>query len=97
MSAPVTSVFGASAPAASPFGTNTLTPVTAAKDGITGTLTPALIASAPSLYQTGVNPYDANLPKNYLELLPESAKVTFAKDMFECGDIPEWIPPMEMR
>ncbi|KAG8925190.1 hypothetical protein FRC02_009867 [Tulasnella sp. 418] len=38
------------------------------------------------------------LPPNYLEVLPQQIKDAFAReDEFEWMNVPEWIPPLEMR
>lgn len=41
--------------------------------------------------------YDALLPDNYLQILPKQARDAFESKKFEWGQIPEWIPPKELR
>ncbi|EGO20484.1 hypothetical protein SERLADRAFT_476712 [Serpula lacrymans var. lacrymans S7.9] len=41
--------------------------------------------------------YGALLPPNYFDILPEAVKTAFQSDKFEWGNVPEWIPPREVR
>ncbi|KAN0132525.1 hypothetical protein V8E53_009541 [Lactarius tabidus] len=50
-----------------------------------------------STYKPGLNPYDALLPANYSSLLPDSVRAAFAAPRFSWGNVPDWIPPMDMR
>ncbi|KAI0355454.1 hypothetical protein OH77DRAFT_1403224, partial [Trametes cingulata] len=52
-----------------------------------------------ALYKPGATQYDELLPPNYMELLPKTALEAFRaeRDAFEWGNIPEWIPPKELR
>ncbi|KAI0371465.1 hypothetical protein BV20DRAFT_942090, partial [Pilatotrama ljubarskyi] len=52
-----------------------------------------------ALYKPGATVYDELLPPNYIELLPKGALEAFKQegDAFEWGNIPEWIPPKELR
>ncbi|KDQ15489.1 hypothetical protein BOTBODRAFT_65540 [Botryobasidium botryosum FD-172 SS1] len=43
------------------------------------------------------DPFASLLPPNYLEILPQSLRAAFESDEFEWGNIPEWIPPTELR
>ncbi|KAI0832871.1 hypothetical protein BC628DRAFT_1309575, partial [Trametes gibbosa] len=56
-------------------------------------------ARAKALYRPGATKYDDLLPENYIQLLPKAALDAFRadSDRFEWGDIPEWIPPKELR
>ena len=45
----------------------------------------------------GLDKYDALLPENYIDLIPKKAREAFEAKKFECGNIPEWIPPKELR
>lgn len=54
-------------------------------------------ANARSTYKPGLDKYDALLPPDYMSLLPQKAKEAFQAAKFEWGNVPEWVPPMEMR
>jgi nucleoporin NUP42 len=41
--------------------------------------------------------YDALLPENYMQLLPQAVKASFESEKFVWGNVPEWIPPKELR
>ena len=45
----------------------------------------------------GLDKYDALLPENYIDLIPKKAREAFEAKKFEWGNIPEWIPPKELR
>ncbi|TFY53223.1 hypothetical protein EVG20_g10215 [Dentipellis fragilis] len=45
----------------------------------------------------GLDKYDALLPPNYTQLLPKTVREAFEAPKFEWGNIPEWVPPVEMR
>ena len=47
--------------------------------------------------RVGANPYDSLLPPNYLQLLPKNVREAFEKKEFDWGEVPEWVPPMELR
>jgi nucleoporin NUP42 len=49
------------------------------------------------VYKPGLDKYDALLPDNYVEIIPESAKEAFKNPKFTWGNIPEWVPPKELR
>ncbi|PFH50402.1 hypothetical protein AMATHDRAFT_40861 [Amanita thiersii Skay4041] len=53
--------------------------------------------SPSGLYKAGATPYDQQLPPNYVEVVPKAALEAFGKKRFEWGDVPEWVPPLEMR
>jgi nucleoporin NUP42 len=102
----LTSAFGSTAPVTSAFGTAARPPAfgqpltvntggQSGAQGFNGAL-PTLSAgvSAPA----APDPYAHLLPPNYIQTLPESIKAAFAREEdFEWGNIPEWIPPTEMR
>ncbi|KAI9057654.1 hypothetical protein FKP32DRAFT_1583455, partial [Trametes sanguinea] len=52
-----------------------------------------------ALYKPGATKYDELLPPNYIELLPQAALDAFRGegDKFDWANIPEWIPPKELR
>ncbi|EIW61526.1 uncharacterized protein TRAVEDRAFT_117152, partial [Trametes versicolor FP-101664 SS1] len=56
-------------------------------------------ARAHASYRPGVSKYDDLLPPNYMELLPKAALEAFSadSDRFDWANIPEWIPPKELR
>lgn len=54
-------------------------------------------SNAKSTYKPGLNPYDALLPANYSSLLPDSVRAAFAAPRFTWDNVPDWIPPLDMR
>ena len=50
-------------------------------------------------YRPGATKYDDLLPPNYVDLLPKAALEAFKSDSekFEWNNIPEWVPPKEVR
>jgi nucleoporin NUP42 len=50
-----------------------------------------------SPYKPDIDKYDAMLPSNYLQLLPQAVKAAFESKKFTWGNVPEWIPPKELR
>ncbi|KAI9513218.1 hypothetical protein F5148DRAFT_1278954 [Russula earlei] len=54
-------------------------------------------ANAKSTYKPGRDPYDSLLPANYSSLLPENVRTAFAAPRFSWDNVPDWIPPMDMR
>ena len=54
-------------------------------------------ARTKSVYQPGSTPYDQQIPSNYKEALPKTVVQAFESQKFEWGDIPEWVPPVEVR
>jgi len=52
---------------------------------------------AKSIYKPDSTPYDQQIPLNYKEALPKSVVQAFENQKFEWGDIPEWVPPVEVR
>lgn len=48
-------------------------------------------------YRPGLIPHDKNLPPNYAEVLPEKMMVAFKAMKFEWGNVPVWVPPVEVR
>lgn len=54
-------------------------------------------SNAKSTYKPGLNPYDALLPANYSSLIPDSVRAAFAAPRFSWGNVPDWIPPTDMR
>ena len=51
------------------------------------------------LYRPGATKYDDLLPANYAELVPKAALEAFksSSEKFEWGEVPEWVPPKELR
>lgn len=43
------------------------------------------------------DPSAAQLPPNYLDMLPPDVRAAFDAERFEFGKIPTWIPPIELR
>ena len=54
-------------------------------------------ANAKSTYKPGLNPYDALLPPNYSSLLPDNVRAAFTAPRFSWDNVPDWIPPLDMR
>jgi nucleoporin NUP42 len=54
-------------------------------------------ARTKSVFKPGSTPYDQQIPPNYKEALPKSVVQAFESQKFEWGDIPEWVPPVEVR
>ena len=50
-----------------------------------------------SVFKPGSTPYDEQIPSNYKETLPKSAVQAFESQNFEWGEVPEWVPPIEVR
>jgi nucleoporin NUP42 len=53
--------------------------------------------NAKSTYRPGLDPYDALLPANYSSLLPDDVRAAFAAPRFSWDNVPDWIPPLDMR
>jgi len=53
--------------------------------------------NAKSTYKPGLNPYDALLPPNYSSLLPDNVRAAFMAPRFSWDNVPDWIPPLDMR
>ena len=51
------------------------------------------------LYKPGRTKYDDLLPPNYVDLVPKAAMEAFRSESekFDWKNIPEWIPPKEVR
>jgi len=45
----------------------------------------------------GFTPYDSLLAPEYAKMIPERVVQAFMKDKFEFGQVPEWVPPIEVR
>ena len=59
---------------------------------------PPDFANAKSGYQPGATPYDQQLPSNYMNVvLPPLVLEAFKGPKFEWGNVPEWVPPLELR
>ncbi|THH14183.1 hypothetical protein EW146_g6130 [Bondarzewia mesenterica] len=58
---------------------------------------PPDFANAKSTYKPGLDKYDVLLPSDYLSLIPKSARDAFEATRFDWGNVPEWVPPTEMR
>jgi nucleoporin NUP42 len=54
-------------------------------------------ANAKSTYRPGSDPYDSLLPANYSSLLPDNVRAAFAAPQFSWDNVPDWIPPLDMR
>ena len=96
-----TSALGARAPAQqSAFG-QAVSPVS--QNGPTGGQKPHARSAAPdfvnakSTYRSGLNPYDTLLPANYSSLLPDNVRAAFMAPRFSWDNVPDWIPPLDMR
>jgi nucleoporin NUP42 len=50
-----------------------------------------------SVFKPGSTPYDQQIPSNYKETLPKSVVKAFESQNFEWGEVPEWVPPVEIR
>src|SRR5258708_3566209 len=50
---------------------------------------------APAPFVT--NPFDQLLPPNYIEIMPNNVREKFEAEEFSLGEIPEWIPPPQLR
>ncbi|TFK94892.1 hypothetical protein K466DRAFT_475338 [Polyporus arcularius HHB13444] len=50
-------------------------------------------------YRPGATKYDDLLPPNYVELVPKAALEAFRSESekFDWKNIPEWVPPKELR
>lgn len=68
-----------------------------------GTKPPPAVAGPPdfvnakSTYQPGKTPYDSQLPPDYIQKIPARALEAFKSKNFTWGEVPDWIPPLEMR
>ncbi len=54
-------------------------------------------ANVKSTYRPGLDPYDSLLPANYSSLLPDNVRAAFAASQFSWDNVPDWIPPSDMR
>ena len=94
------SVFGAAPAQQSPFGQAGL-PVS--QGGPTDAPKPHAKSTAPdfatakSTFRPGFDPYDSLLPANYSSLLPDNVRAAFAASRFSWDNVPDWIPPLDMR
>ena len=50
-----------------------------------------------ALYKAGSTPYDAQLPANYADAIPKEMIEAYKSKVFEFGNVPECMPPLEMR
>ena len=50
-----------------------------------------------SVFKPGSTPYDQQIPSNYKEELPKSVVQAFESQNFEWGEVPECVPPVEVR
>lgn len=84
-------VGGSAASQTSAFKTASATSsVIAAKDA-------GIFASARVSTKPGADKHDVILPPNYLQMLPKAAKEAFEAASFTWNNVPEWIPPIELR
>ncbi|KAN0126678.1 hypothetical protein V8E52_000318 [Russula decolorans] len=94
------SVFGTAPAQQSAFG-QAVSPVS--QGGFTGAPKPHAESTAPdfanakSTYRPGSDPYDSLLPANYSSLLPDNVRAAFAASRFSWDNVPDWIPPLDMR
>ena len=94
------SAFGTAPAQQSAFG-QAMSPVS--QGGLTGALRPHAKSTAPdfanakSTYRPGSDPYDSLLPANYSSLLPDNVRAAFAASQFSWDNVPDWIPPLDMR
>ena len=94
------SVFGTAPGQQSAFG-QAVSPVS--QGGPTGAPKPHATSTAPdfanakSTYRPGLDPYDSLLPANYTSLLPDDVRAAFAASRFSWDNVPDWIPPLDMR
>jgi nucleoporin NUP42 len=102
--AATTSAFGQQTAYTSPFGVAAQQPTSGqAASPSKSSAAPNSQANAPdfsnakSTYKPGLNPYDALLPANYSSLLPDSVRAAFAAPRFSWDNVPDWIPPLDMR
>lgn len=47
--------------------------------------------------ELGRDKHDVVLPPDYADQIPDSAKEAFAKERFELGKVPDWVPPVQLR
>ncbi|KAI0303905.1 hypothetical protein BC826DRAFT_980308 [Russula brevipes] len=90
-----TSPFGAQTPQ-SAFG-QTVSTVSPSGPTNASRSTAPDFANAKSTYKPGLDPYDALLPANYSSLLPDTVRAAFAAPRFSWDNVPDWIPPLDMR
>ena len=99
--------FSASAAPGSLFG-SPLKPATAGQGSATGTPDFARVielgmqqlsgpAKNSALYKAGSSPYDGLLGPDYAQSVPKEAIEAFKSKTFELGNVPECLPPLEMR
>jgi nucleoporin NUP42 len=92
-----TSAFGTRAPAQqSAFG-QALSPVSPGGPKPHARSAVPDFANSKSTYKPGLNPYDALLPTNYSSLLPDNVRAAFTAPRFSWDNVPDWIPPLDMR
>ncbi|KAM6501338.1 hypothetical protein JOM56_004352 [Amanita muscaria] len=48
-------------------------------------------------YKPGSCPYDTNLPPTYAEIMPKGFLEAFKSTKFEWGNVPECVPPIQLR
>jgi len=93
MASPFTPTFisssGAATTTAAPSSTNPLThPKT--KPDFARLLTKVRV-------KPGYTPYDSLLGPEYAKMIPQRVVQAFMKDKFEFGQVPDWVPPLEVR
>ena len=94
--AATTSAFGQQTSYTSPFGAASQQPTLGQAVSPSKSSAPDF-SNAKSTYRPGLNPYDALLPANYSSLLPDSVRAAFAAPRFSWDNVPDWIPPLDMR
>ena len=67
------------------------------QSGVSSATTSSASTRTKSIYKPGSTPYDQQIPPNYKEALPKSVVQAFESQKFEWGDVPEWVPPVEVR
>jgi len=60
-------------------------------------LTPPDFKNAKVSFKQGLTPYDSQLPPNYITMLPQRVVEAFRAEKFEWGNVPDWVPPLELR
>ncbi|KIL63017.1 hypothetical protein M378DRAFT_12511 [Amanita muscaria Koide BX008] len=48
-------------------------------------------------YKPGLCPYDTNIPPTYAEIMPKGFLEAFQSTKFEWGNVPECVPPIQLR
>jgi nucleoporin NUP42 len=76
------------------------TPAFGAPSAVTSSMTTnnaSIFVNARVTVKPGADKHDALLPPTYLQILPKAVKEAFEATSFTWNNIPEWIPPIELR